>query len=68
MGKVVVTSVHCKIELILLVCTFSCNLSSDCSCGSVNPAEMCSQVFWKVISWPLKKNLAGDWKRTPGAD
>ena len=47
-GKVVVTSVHCKIELILLFCTFSCNLSSDCSCGSVNPAEMCSQVFWKV--------------------
>ena len=22
----------------------------------------------KAISWPLKKNLAGDWKRTPGAD
>ena len=22
----------------------------------------------KAISWPLKKNLAGDWRRTPGAD
>ena len=38
-------------------------MNSDKYMKSTKHGNIC-----KAISGPLKKNLAGDWKRTPGAD